>query len=162
MSWNPRTPSRPHHTVPPSTASEPHHNQSTNRVTTDGCLSHTRRLHKPHLPHVIPSKYFDLYPLDNVSLPPNAAVPQGFLEENWHANGNMEMVTYANNDAAFNQSDGAFGFHKPVNDAHARELRRGYFAASTFVDAQVGRILDALDQHSFADNTVVAVWSDHG
>jgi iduronate 2-sulfatase len=122
----------------------------------------TCRLHKPHLPHVIPSKYFDLYPLDNVSLPPNAAVPQGFLEENWHANGNMEIVTYANNDAAFNQTDGTFGFNKPVNDAHARELRRGYFAASTFVDAQVGRIMDALDQHSFADNTIVAVWSDHG
>jgi iduronate 2-sulfatase len=126
-------------------------------TTTNAC-----RLHKPHLPHIIPQKYFDLYELDAVSLPPNPAVPAGFLEENWHANGNFEMALYTNNGAALNQSDGAFEFHKPLPDAKSKELRRAYFAATSFVDAQVGRIMDALDQHGFAGNTIVALWSDHG
>ena len=51
-------------------------------------------LHKPHLPHIVPKKYFELYPLANVSLPPNPRVPTGFLEENWHSGGSFEMQTY--------------------------------------------------------------------
>jgi iduronate 2-sulfatase len=45
---------------------------------------HSVGFHKPHLPHIVPQKWFDMYPLDGVSLPPNSKVPSGFKEENWH------------------------------------------------------------------------------
>lgn len=118
--------------------------------------------HKPHLPHNVPAKYFDLYDRDNISLPPSRFPPVGFLEENWHADGTAEMATYNNNVQALDQKDGTFGFEKPLNESKTRELRHGYFAATTFIDAQIGRVMDALEASGFANNTAVAVWSDHG
>ena len=44
--------------------------------------------HKPHSPYIVPEKYFDLYETDDISLAPNPRAPTGFLEENWHNNGN--------------------------------------------------------------------------
>lgn len=121
---------------------------------------HAVGLHKPHLPHIVPKKYFDLYPVDRVSLPPNRRVPVGFKEENWHADGNFEMEFFANNKRYF--PDTGFGFEHPIDANRTRELRRGYFAATSFIDAQIGRVIDALDAHGFTDSTVVTLWSDHG
>lgn len=123
--------------------------------------------HKPHTPWIVPSKYFDLYDTDNISLAPNRRVPAGFLEENWHANGNVEIEKYTNpgvagsNPGPFNSSRG-FGFNSPVDNQTARELRHAYFAATSFLDAQVGRVMDALSDNGYKENTVVALWSDHG
>ena len=44
----------------------------------------------------------------------------------------------------------------------AKALRHGYYACISYTDAQVGRLLDALDQEGLADNTVIVLWSDHG
>jgi len=121
--------------------------------------------HKPHSPWIVPEKYFDLYDADSISLPPNPNVPANFLEENWHVNGNVEVSKYTNPGAAgaapFNASAG-FAFHHHVDNVTTRELRHAYFAATSFIDAQVGRVLDALESEGYADNTVVALWSDHG
>jgi len=116
--------------------------------------------HKPHTPWIVPSKYFDLYNIDSISLPPNPRVPTDFKEENWHANGNVEIEHYTNDQVPFGPD--VFGFNEPVNNQTAKELRLAYFAATSFLDASVGRVLDALEQYGYADNTVVAMWSDHG
>jgi iduronate 2-sulfatase len=116
--------------------------------------------HKPHTPWIVPSKYFELYDGKEISLAPNRHVPRGFLEENWHYNGNVEIETFDNEKAPFNAS--VFGFNTPVHNQTARELRHAYFAATSFVDAQVGRVMDALDANGYAESTVVALWSDHG
>jgi iduronate 2-sulfatase len=121
---------------------------------------HAVGFHKPHLPHVAPKKYFDLYDITKVSLPPNPKVPSGFMEHNWYNNGNAEMRSYTNMGAVFAADD--FGFHHPLDDDSVRHMRRGYFAAVSFVDACVGRVLDALEQYGFKDNTVVTMWGDHG
>jgi iduronate 2-sulfatase/deleted-in-malignant-brain-tumors protein 1 len=121
--------------------------------------------HKPHTPWIVPEKYFDLYDIDKISLPPNPRVPAGFKEENWHANGNMEIEKYF---SAWPNPDGsgskpfdpsAFSFNKPVDNQTARELRLAYFAATSFVDAQIGRVMDALGEYGYMNNTVVALWS---
>lgn len=116
--------------------------------------------HKPHTPWIVPKKYFDLYDLATISLPPNPRVPLLFKEENWHANGNMEIDKYTNDKEAFDPS--VFSFNNPVNNQTARELRRAYFAATSFLDAQVGRVMDALEVNGYLESTVVALWSDHG
>eukprot|EP00656_Telonema_subtile_P005812 TRINITY_DN12657_c0_g2_i1.p1 TRINITY_DN12657_c0_g2~~TRINITY_DN12657_c0_g2_i1.p1 ORF type:complete len:545 (+),score=98.27 TRINITY_DN12657_c0_g2_i1:172-1806(+) len=118
-------------------------------------------LHKPHLPHIVPKKYYDLYDPDTVSLAPNKQVPTGFKEENWHADGNGELRSYNLNAGPEMRKDG-FGFNQPIADSFARAQRRAYFAAVSFMDAQVGRVLAALQQHDLVENTIVVLWSDHG
>ena len=119
--------------------------------------------HKPHSPWVVPEKYFELYDVGNISLAPNPRVPVDFKEENWHANGNMEITKYMNPGVVKNPFDpSTFGFNSPVDNQTARELRHAYFAATSFVDAQIGRVMGALEANGYLDNTVVALWSDHG
>jgi iduronate 2-sulfatase len=119
--------------------------------------------HKPHTPWIVPSKYFDLYDTSKVSLPPNPHVPAGFTEEHWHANGNREISGYQNPGAIPEPfDDSVFGFRTPVDNQTVRELRHAYFAATSFVDAQIGRVMDALEKYGYLENTIVALWSDHG
>jgi uncharacterized sulfatase len=97
--------------------------------------------YRPHCPYVAPKKYFDLYPLDKIVLPQE---PPEHLK---------------------NVPEAAF-WTKPLywdlNEQQRREAIQAYFAAITFMDAQVGRLLDALERLKLADNTVVVFWSDHG
>jgi uncharacterized sulfatase len=99
--------------------------------------------YKPHTPYVAPQKYFDLHPLDKMTLP---AIAPGFQQT---------------------VPDAALASTKPwpymgVTPDQARECKQAYFAAISFVDAQIGRVLDALDRLKLRDNTVVVFWSDHG
>ena len=100
---------------------------------------------KPHEPWYVPRKYFDLHPLDRVILPEVTKddlddIPPGGL--NW---------THRNN-------------HFPVAVANSAlpAVVQAYLATASFVDAQVGRILDALESGPHRDNTIVLLWSDHG
>ena len=117
--------------------------------------------HKPHLPHIAPKKYFDLYDVKNVSLAPNRFVPVGFKEENFHADGTSELKSYNMNAAPAFARDGQ-DFETPLDAAFSRAQRRGYFAAVSFVDAQIGTVLSALETHGYKDNTIVCLWGDHG
>ena len=98
--------------------------------------------YRPHTPYVAPQKYFEMYPLDKV---PVAQVPPK------HKDGVPAP---------------AFGSGRKEQDAMSdrqrREARQAYHAATTFMDAQVGKVLDALDRLKLADNTVVVFLSDHG
>src|SRR6185312_64477 len=49
-----------------------------------------------------------------------------------------------------------------VTPAQARECKRAYYAAISFVDAQIGKLIDAVDRLGLADNTIIVFWSDHG
>ena len=51
---------------------------------------------------------------------------------------------------------------KQVSEAQARHLMHGYYACVSYVDAQIGRLLDALKEEGLAKNTIVVLWSDHG
>ena len=98
--------------------------------------------YRPHTPYVAPRKYFELYPLDKVQL---AEVPES----------QREGVPAP-----------AFGSAKKEQDRLTDDLRRqalqAYHAATTYMDAQVGRLLDALDRLGLAENTIVVFFSDHG
>lgn len=105
--------------------------------------------HKPHLPFIAPAKYFETYPPAGVSLSPNRfpplAVPQIALS-NWG-----ELRGYADVPG-----------QGPLTNDHARDLVRAYYACVSYVDAQVGRVLDELDRLGLRDNTIVILWGDHG
>ena len=117
----------------------------------------------------MPEQYFKLYDGKNISLAPNPYVPTGFLEENWHNNGNIEIEGFESTPQSIARNGGSdpfnssvFNFTTPVNNKIAREIRHAYFAASSFVDAQIGRVMDALVSYGYLESTVVGLWSDHG
>lgn len=103
---------------------------------------------KPHLPFSAPRKYWDLYPPESISLEPRqppAGVPACALHQ-------------------FSELRACLGMPKtgPVSDADARQLIRGYRAATSYMDAQLGRVLEELDRLGLRDSTVVVFWGDHG
>jgi iduronate 2-sulfatase len=104
---------------------------------------------KPHLPFAAPRKYWDLYDPATLPEPRIDHLPAGAPEFAGHVNG--EVHQYADIPAG-----------NPLPPETARRLRHGYHACISYVDAQVGRLLDALDRHGLTDNTVVVLWGDHG
>ena len=95
--------------------------------------------YRPHCPFIAPKKYFDLYPLDRIRAPADAGDPLPDLR------------------AWFTTPP-----HWGVSAEGQREAIRAYYASITFLDANVGRVLDALDRLKLTDNTIVVFLSDHG
>ena len=104
---------------------------------------------KPHLPFCAPQKYWDMYDRDAIPLPVNTQHPAGAPE--FAVRSFQEIEGYQ--DIA---EDGVIPIDK------VRELRHGYYACVSYTDAQVGRVIDALDRLGLADDTVVVLWGDHG
>ena len=99
----------------------------------------------PHLPFVAPQEYFDLYPLEEIELPP---APPGDL---------LDVPAFARN--VVSRGGQLQWLSEP--DVLKRAVQ-SYLASITFMDAQLGRVLDALDASPHGRNTIVAAWSDHG
>lgn len=93
-----------------------------------------------------------------MSLPASPRLPVPYDDREWYDS--AELRSY--NDAGPVFTAQGFNATRPISDEVTRQQRRGYFAATSFVDAQIGRVLDALDASPFRNNTVVALWSDHG
>jgi choline-sulfatase len=104
---------------------------------------------KPHLPFVAPKKYWDLYNPNDIYVPAYQKLPAGAPEFVGH--NNSELKSYADI-----PNEGA------IDDATARHLRHGYYAAISYMDAQVGLILDALEKEGLVENTIIVLWGDHG
>jgi len=101
---------------------------------------------KPHAPFNAPKRYWDLYDRDR--LPPlDPAWPTAAPEIAGHAS--TEIL-------------GPPKQQRPLTPAQIAEMRHGYFAAVSFMDAQVGKVLDALDKNGQAATTVIVFVSDHG
>jgi iduronate 2-sulfatase len=97
--------------------------------------------YKPHVPWIAPKKYFDMYPLESIDVRPFEESEMSIAPE------------YAY-------------FTRPANWGMTPEQRRdairAYYATISFVDAQIGKVLDALERLKLAENTTVVFWSDHG
>ena len=102
-------------------------------------------LYKPHLPFVVPRKYYDAFPLESIKLPP-------------HLDEDLDDIPPA-----------GVAMAKPNGD-HAKFLKSGrwkaaiqsYLATCAYTDMNLGRLLDALETSPSKDNTIVVLWSDHG
>lgn len=102
-------------------------------------------LHRPHTPWDIPKKYFDMHPMETITLP--KVIPNDL--DDIPAAG----IKFAN----------PSGFHKEIVRLGLWKDRvRAYLAAISYCDAQVGRLLDALDNSKFKDNTIVIFLGDNG
>ncbi len=104
---------------------------------------------KPHTPFCAPKKYWDLYDREKIGLAPNPEEPK-----------NVPAV--AMNAWRYVRSFRDMPNEGPVSDEKAREVKHAYYACVSYVDAQVGRLLNELDRLGVAERTVVMLWSDHG
>ena len=104
---------------------------------------------KPHLPFVAPKKYFDLYPAGSLTLTDNPFPPADCPPIALHNSG--ELRSYCD-----------IPRKGKISDEKALELIRGYYACTSYIDAQIGRVLDELDRLGLRDSTVIVLWGDHG
>lgn len=110
--------------------------------------------YRPHLPFNAPKKYWDLYDPSQLPLSPNPFLPKD--APSMAANQNCELRGYRDFTTAPRPQEGT------LPEADARRWRHGYFASVSYVDAQIGRLLDQLDHLGLADDTIVVLWGDHG
>lgn len=109
---------------------------------------------RPHLGWFAPQRFFDLYSQAPLALAKHRLPPGGMPEVAFGDNGEicgMDGV-HCNASQGFNL----------VPEAKHLELRRAYAAAVSFMDSQLGKVLDALDRSAFGDNTALVFWGDHG
>jgi arylsulfatase A-like enzyme len=99
--------------------------------------------HRPHLPLVAPAKYFDLYPLESIVLPKEPDNDEADIPLPAR-NGSVEQYAMT------------------ATPEQRRASIRGYLATVSYMDAQAGRVLDALKRLGVADNTIIVVSGDHG
>lgn len=107
---------------------------------------------KPHLPFVAPEKYWNMYDPEQFAMPENLSIPPGYPSQAANQNP-AELYKYGDIPRTSPRK-----FSEELN----RRLIHGYHAATSFTDANIGRVLDALEETGFAENTVVVLWGDHG
>lgn len=106
---------------------------------------------RPHLPFSAPKKYWDLYDPSQLPMPQFEELPAGAP-------------------AVAGKRGGEIAAYRPVPEGREakfptelkRQLIHGYYASTSFVDAQVGKVIDELNQLGLSDNTIVVLWGDHG
>ena len=103
--------------------------------------------YKPHVPFVAPKRFFDLYPPEKIPLPEDFA-PTPTAADN--------VPRYA---LRYNLSN---FFQEHVTPERAREAIAAYYACTTFMDEQLGRVLDELDRLGLRENTIIVLFGDHG
>jgi iduronate 2-sulfatase len=108
---------------------------------------------KPHLPFNSPAKYWDMYDESKIELTPSPNIP---------INVNVASLHQSDEFNGYKAGDENASLEKPVSDAYARKVRHAYFAAVSYVDAQIGKVLNELERLGLAENTIVVVWGDHG
>lgn len=104
---------------------------------------------KPHLPFIAPKRYWDLYEEAQFKLEDTKDLPK-------------YAPPYAGNNLGELRSYAGVPQKEPMPDELARHLIHGYYACVSYVDAQIGRVLDSLDQLGLRENTIVILWGDHG
>ncbi|MFC7337866.1 sulfatase [Haloferula chungangensis] len=105
--------------------------------------------HKPHLPFSVPKFYWDLYDREEIPLASNYFLPKDAPEfalvdkpEMWNYSGVPDTAD--------------------LPEDYRRDLKHGYYAAISYMDAQLGRVVDELDALGLRDNTIIILWGDHG
>lgn len=104
---------------------------------------------KPHLPFTAPQKYWDMHDPAKFTLASDTRPPEGAPPYAGKRGGEISNYTPIPDNGQ-------------VNDENARKLIHGYYAATSFMDAQLGKVLDELDRLGLAGNTLIVLWGDHG
>ena len=115
-------------------------------------------INKPHLPFVVPEEFYDLYPMESIGLPTNPYAPVDMPIIAWS--------NYMKNELQRYQDLASYGLTGDINETMPEDLvktlRRAYYAAMSYADDLIGQILNQLEESGFANDTIIALLSDHG
>jgi iduronate 2-sulfatase len=114
---------------------------------------------KPHLPFVAPKKYWDLYKRDEMPVAPFQQKAKNGPDLAYHRASELYAYSDIPPLSSFSDQKGG-GLDIPLEKQ--KELIHGYYAATSYADAQIGILLDALDSLGLRENTIIVVWGDHG
>jgi arylsulfatase A-like enzyme len=114
---------------------------------------------KPHLPFVAPKKYWDLYKREDMPLAKFQEQSKNPVAVAYHNAGELRGYTDIPPLTSFTDQK-PYGITLPVDKQ--KELIHGYYAAISYTDANVGKLLDALDSLGLTKNTIIVLWGDHG
>ena len=112
---------------------------------------------RPHLPFVAPRKYWQLYDESKIKLAAYQKKAKNPVDVSYHKAGEMQKyktpeITYKLNNDNLLELDKEF----------QKKLIHGYYAATSYIDAQIGKIIDKLKQKDLDKNTIIVIWGDHG
>ena len=112
---------------------------------------------RPHLPFVAPRKYWELYNESEIEIAPYQKKSKNAVDIAYHKAGEMQSyktpeITYRLN------NDGLLELDEKLQ----KKLIHGYYAATSYIDAQIGKIKDKLKQKGLDKNTIIVIWGDHG
>lgn len=104
---------------------------------------------RPHMPWNVPQKYYDLYPLETIQLPP-------------YKTGDIDDMPEEGKRMALNLGDHEALMKTANPELEWKKAIRAYMACISYADAMIGRMIDALDKSEYKANTIVVLWGDHG
>jgi len=112
--------------------------------------------HKPHLPFTAPEHFYNLYKPEDINLPLNPYAPINLPATGWGYSGEMRQYIDVLKTGATGDMNTTFPDYKTL------ELRRGYYAAVSYTDHNIGQVLSALHEAGLEENTIITVIGDHG
>ncbi len=112
---------------------------------------------RPHLPFTSPKKYWDLYDRDKFELAPYQEKAVNSPDIAYHASNGMKKYSDMPQFESWSIDPS-----KRLSVEKQKEILHGYYAATSYTDAQIGKLLNELDRKGLADNTIVVIWGDHG
>lgn len=114
--------------------------------------------HKPHLPFVAPKRYWDLYNREDIELAEFREIAENDIRYSYHNSNELRGYTDENGDYIYAEITP----ENPLAESEQKKLIHAYMATVSYVDAQVGKIMDALEENDLMNNTIIVFWGDHG
>ena len=108
---------------------------------------------KPHLPFNAPKRFWDLYDPREIPPAPYPGLPENVNTSSLQASGEFN---------SYRRGDEKPSLSVTISEDYARKLRHGYMASVSYIDAQIGKLLDALRDKGLERNTIIVLWGDHG
>lgn len=108
---------------------------------------------KPHLPFNAPEKYWDLYHEDSLPLPAFTGIPTGVSRASLHQSNEFNQYALGEEKASLDTV---------LSETYSRKLIHAYYACVSYIDAQIGQLMQELETLDLAENTIVVIWGDHG
>lgn len=110
-------------------------------------------LFKPHLPFNSPNKYWNLYQRDSIPISPNPLLPNNVSLRSLHDSGELNGYSLTDEQATL--------VH-PMSNEYAKKLKHAYYACISYIDQQIGLIVNEIKSLGLNENTIIVVWGDHG